>query len=140
MKRRVVIADDDPIIISLVTLRLELGGYEVLSATNGEDALALIRKKEPVAAILDIDMPRSSGLDVLGALKADPRTNKLPVLMLTGEREPATVMQAMGAGAADYLIKPFQPDQLFERTNRLVQSSAMVWTKPAAKSAAVWEL
>ena len=138
MKRRVVIADDDPIIISLVTLRLELGGYEVLSATNGEDALALIRKKEPVAAILDIDMPRSSGLDVLGALKADPRTNKLPVLMLTGEREPATVMQAMGAGAADYLIKPFQPDQLFERTNRLVQSSAQVWT--VADKNSCWEI
>ena len=53
MRRRIVIADDDPIIISLVTLRLEMADYEVLCARNGEEALALIRKSEPVAAILD---------------------------------------------------------------------------------------
>ena len=136
MKRRIVIADDDPLIISLVSLRLEMANYEVLAATNGKDALALIRKSRPLAAILDIDMPGKSGIDVLDAIKADPVTDKLPVLMLTGERDTDMVMRAMGAGAGDYMVKPFQPDRLLERMNRLVQSSAMTWAKPDP----VWEL
>ena len=136
MKRRIVIADDDPLIISLVSLRLEMAHYEVLAATSGKDALTLIRKSQPLAAILDIDMPGKSGIDVLDAIKADPVTDKLPVLMLTGERDTHMVMRAMGAGAGDYMVKPFQPDRLLERMNRLVQSSAMTWAKPDP----VWEL
>jgi DNA-binding response OmpR family regulator len=136
MKRRIVIADDDPIILSLVSLRLEMADYEVLSAKNGEEALALIRESEPVAAILDMQMPFKTGIDVLDAIKADPRTDKLPVMMLTGERDTGMVMQAMDAGAGDYMVKPFQPDRLLERVNRLVRSSVMVWRKPAS----VWEL
>jgi two-component system phosphate regulon response regulator PhoB len=141
MKRRIVIADDDPIILSLVSLRLELADYEVLSAENGEKALALIRKFEPVAAILDVQMPHKTGIDVLDAIKSDPKTDKLPVMMLTGERDTGVVMQAMGAGAGDYMVKPFHPDRLLERVERMVRSSAKVWTKPAsAITAPVWEL
>ena len=136
MKRRIVIADDDPMIISLVSLRLEMGGYEVLSAPNGTAALALIHKSQPVAAILDMQMPGKTGIDVLDAIKSDPFTDRLPVMMLTGERDKAVVMRALDAGAGDYMVKPFQPDRLLERTNRLVQSSTMVWSKPAT----VWEL
>jgi DNA-binding response OmpR family regulator len=136
MKRRIVIADDDPLIISLVSLRLEMADYEVLSASNGEEALALIRQSEPVAAILDMRMPCKTGIDVLEAIKSSPRTDKLPVMVLTGERDTGMVMQAMGAGAGDYMVKPFQPDRLLERVNRLVRSSAMVWGKVPS----VWEL
>jgi DNA-binding response OmpR family regulator len=136
MKRRIVIADDDSIIISLVSLRLGLANFEVLCAADGQAALALIRKSEPVAAILDMQMPGKTGIDVLGELKADPLTNKLPVMMLTGERDPEIVMRAVGAGAGDYMVKPFDPDHLLERVNRLVRSSAMSWTP----SPSVWEL
>ena len=137
MKRRIVIADDELIITSLVSLRLGLAQFEVLSAADGDEALALIRKCEPVAAILDMQMPCKSGKDVLGELKADPVTNKLPVMMLTGERDPGTIMRAVGAGAGDYMVKPFDPDKLLERVSRLVRSSAMIWTRAAPS---VWEL
>jgi len=142
MRRRIVIADDDPIIISLVSLRLEMADYEVLPARNGEEALALIRNGEPVAAILDMQMPHKTGIAVLEAIKSDPKTGKLPVMMLTGERDTGMVMRAMGAGAGDYMVKPFQPDRLLERVNRLVRSSAMVWSKPAlsGNNKSVWEL
>ena len=136
MKRSIVIADDDPMIISLVSLRLEIAGYEVLSARNGEEALELIRKRHPAAAILDIDMPFRSGIEVLDAIKADPETDKLPVMILTGERDSDTVMQAMGSGAGDYMVKPFQPDRLLERMNRLVQSNVM----QRMHAPPVWEL
>jgi DNA-binding response OmpR family regulator len=132
----ILIADDDPMIISLVGLRLEIGGYEVLSANNGEEALALIRKIKPAAAILDIEMPRQGGIEVLDAIKSDPATDKLPVMMLTGERDSDTVMRAMGSGAGDYLVKPFHPDRLLDRMNRLVQSSMP--QRPEASQ--TWEL
>ena len=138
MKRRIVIADDDSMIVSLISLRLSLAQFEVLSASNGDDALALIRKSEPVAAILDMQMPGKTGIDVLEAIKADPATSKLPVMMLTGERDPDIVMRAVGSGACDYMVKPFHPDRLLERVSRLVRSSAMTWTK--ASESEVWEL
>ena len=141
MKRRIVVADDDPTIISLVSLRLGLAKFDVISAANGPDALALIRRVEPVAVILDMRMPGGGGMTALDAIKSDPVTSNLPVMMLTGERDPDTVMTAMGAGASDYMVKPFNPDRLLERVNRLVKSSAMIWGKPApANDGPTWEL
>jgi len=61
-------------------------------------------------------------------------------MMLTGERDSATVMRAMGAGADDYMVKPFHPDRLLERIHRLMKSSAMVWAPAPAKDGLVWEL
>jgi len=140
MQPRIVIADDDLTIISLVSLRLGLARFDVLSAETGADALKLIAKSEPSAVILDVKMP-GGGLETLDRIKANPVTQNLPVMMLSGERDTATVMSAMGAGAADYMVKPFNPDRLLERVNRLVASSAMVWPRGAAAPAApVWEL
>lgn len=140
MKRRIVIADDDSTIVSLVSLRLGLASFDVLSAESGPAALELIRNSEPVAVLLDVKMP-GGGLEALEAIKSDPRTTDLPVMMLTGERDPGTVMSAMGAGASDYMVKPFNPDRLLQRVQRLVKSSAMVWGKSAAsQAAATWEL
>jgi len=122
-------------------LRLGLTKFDVISAANGPDALALIRRVEPVAVILDMRMPGGGGITALDAIKSDPVTSNLPVMMLTGERDPDTVMTAMGAGASDYMVKPFNPDRLLERVNRLVKSSAMIWGKPAAANdGPTWEL
>lgn len=122
-------------------MRLGLTKFDVISAANGPDALALIRRVEPVAVILDMRMPGGGGMTALDAIKSDPVTSNLPVMMLTGERDPDTVMTAMGAGASDYMVKPFNPDRLLERVNRLVKSSAMIWGKPAAANdGPTWEL
>ena len=140
MQRRIVIADDDLTILSLVSMRLGLARFDVLSAESGPAAMALIHKSEPMAVILDVRMP-GGGMETLAALKADPHTAALPVMMLSGERDSELVMAAMDAGAADYMVKPFNPDRLLERVQRLVKSSAMVWNKTAASPAApVWEL
>jgi DNA-binding response OmpR family regulator len=139
MKKRIIIADDDPTIINLVALRLGLANFEVLSAGNGHQALQMIHAAEPLMAILDVQMPGKNGLEVLSEIKADSHTSKLPVMMLTGERDNETVMQAVGAGAADFMVKPFHPDRLLERVSRLVKSSAHVWNKPA-KDTGYWEL
>jgi DNA-binding response OmpR family regulator len=142
MQRCIVIADDDPTIITLVKLRLGMARYNVVSTNDAIAAMAMVRSSEPVAVILDVQMPGGGGLSALAKIKADPRMRNLPVMMLTGERNPETVMQAMNGGAADYMVKPFNPDNLLERVSRLVKSSAMVWAAPpiAVLPSATWEL
>ena len=132
MTRCIVVADDDPTVVSLVKMRLGMAHYTVVTAEDSETALALVRAKDPIAVILDVQMPGGGGLSVLSKLKADPKTSGLPVMMLTGERNAETVLQAMEAGADDYMVKPFHPDLLLERVSRLVSR--------AEKAAAVWEL
>jgi len=141
MKRTVVIADDDPNVVSLVKLRLGMARYDVCATGDAVAAVALVRTKEPVAVILDVDMPGGGGLSALSRIKTDPHTRDLPVMMLTGERSTEIVLSAMERGANDYMVKPFDPDTLLERVSRLVKSSRMVWdftAQPA--SAQVWEL
>lgn len=141
MQRCVVIADDDPNIINLVKLRLGMARYNVVSTGDATSAVDMVRAREPVAVILDVQMP-GGGMSALSKIKSDPRLSALPVMMLTGERDPGTVMQAMSNGANDYMVKPFNPDILLERVSRLIRSSAMVWSSAAAVavSGPVWEL
>lgn len=143
MQRCIVIADDDPTIINLVKLRLGMARYNVVATHDAVAALAMVRTQEPVAVILDVQMPGGGGLSALSKIKSDPRMAKLPVMMLTGERNPETVMEAMTGGANDYMVKPFNPDTLLERVSRLVKSSAMVWAPTpvaAAPTSGTWEL
>ena len=134
MHRCIVVADDDPTVLSLVKMRLGMAQYTVVTAEDSEQALAMVRAKDPIAVILDVQMPGGGGLSVLSKLKADPKTSSLPVMMLTGERNAETVMLAMEGGADDYMVKPFLPDVLFERVSRMVSKAA----KPA--NAATWEI
>jgi DNA-binding response OmpR family regulator len=135
MQRCIVVADDDPTVISLVKMRLGMAQYTVVTAEDADQALAMVRAREPIAVILDVQMPGGGGLSALSRIKADPKTCDLPVMMLTGERNAETVLQAMDAGADDYMVKPFLPDLLVERVSRLLQKTAKV-----PPPAATWEL
>ena len=134
MQKCIVIADDDPNIIQLVKMRLSMAHYTVVATNDAVAAVAMVKSKDPVAVILDVQMPGGGGLSALSQIKADPKTSKLPVMMLTGERNAETVMMAMEGGADDYMVKPFLPDVLLERVSRLVSKAA----KPA--SSVAWEI
>lgn len=133
MNRCVVIADDDPNVVSLVKLRLGLAQYDVLSTDDAVAVIAMVRATTPAAVILDVQMPGGGGLSALARIKSDPQLNGLPVMMLTGERGAEMVMQAMGNGADDYMVKPFHPDVLAERVSRLIERSAKA-------SVSTWEI
>ena len=119
----IVVADDDPTIVDLVRLRLGLAQYEVVAAHDADVALAMVRARRPVLVILDVQMPGGGGLSALSKLKTDPETCSVPVMMMTGERNAETVLQAMEDGADDYLVKPFHPDALLQRVSRLAGKS-----------------
>jgi DNA-binding response OmpR family regulator len=134
VQRCIVIADDDPVILELLKTRLGMAQYHVIATHDALTALEMARTKEPVAVILDVQMPGGGGLFALSKIKADPRTHSLPVMMLTGERNAETVLQAMDGGADDYMVKPFHPDVLLERVSRLISKAG----KTAV--AATWEV
>lgn len=119
-----MIADDDPTVVSLLKLRLGLAQYDVVATNDAVAVMAMVRANTPAAVILDVQMPGGGGLSALAKIKSDPELNGVPVMMLTGERNAETVMQAMGNGADDYMVKPFHPDVLAQRVSRLIERSA----------------
>ncbi len=99
----------------LTTRALQNDGYVLTEATNGREALEVMRRETPDLVILDFVMPELDGLDVLRALRADPATVSLPVLMLTSQSDEGSTRAGFDAGATDYLTKPFSSPQLSAR-------------------------
>lgn len=119
--RRVLVADDEPHIGRIIQMKLEQGPFEVLLAHDGGEALDLLAREPGIAlVVLDLMMPVKSGLDVLAALRADPRHAELPCLVLTAAGQEQQYRQAMALGATDFMTKPFSPKKLFARAAELV--------------------
>lgn len=121
--RTILVADDDDDIRALVTLRLRRFGFEVVTAADGEQALALVRDRAPDLAILDVTMPGLTGLEVTRALRADEQTRGLPVLLLTARVQDADLTAGLEAGATGYVRKPFQPAELLARIEEALDAS-----------------
>ena len=118
-----VVADDDPDILGLLERRLSRRGYEVMVAADGRAALEAVRRNGPDAVVIDRLMPAMSGEEVCAALKADERTAAIPVVLLSAHASEAEITEGFGAGADDYLTKPFDLEELDERLRRLVASA-----------------
>jgi DNA-binding response OmpR family regulator len=116
----VLVADDDRDILGLVSFRLERGGYTVILAHDGEEALALALKELPDLAVLDVMMPKLDGFELVRRLRADETTSRMPIILLTAKTQEADVQQGFDAGADDYLRKPFSPDELRARVHALL--------------------
>ncbi|AQR63176.1 hypothetical protein BZG35_17125 [Brevundimonas sp. LM2] len=127
---RILVAEDDRYLAALVRQTLEGHGMTVTVAQDGEDALHRAYSDCPDLVILDVSMPVLDGFDVLRTLKADRFHRDTPVLMLTASRCERDVRCAVSNGAADFITKPFRPDQLLKRVKRLLAGA------PAATVAA----
>ena len=115
-KEKILVVDDEEDILELVRHHLKREGYEVRCAESGEQALQ-VAKSEPVnLIILDLMLPGIDGLEVTRRLKGDPRTQHIPILMLTAKGEESDVVAGLELGADDYVTKPFSPRILVART------------------------
>lgn len=116
MSKRVLIIDDDPTIREMVKAILEAAGYTVSMAEDGEQGVQLLdQEPRPIdlaLVVLDVVMPGMNGLDVLTRMKLHPHTQKLPVLMLTGESKAEDILAGYSVGADYYITKPFTRQQL----------------------------
>lgn len=121
MTATVLIIDDEIHIRRLIAQMLELAGYRVLEAASGAEALRLIEGTVPDVITCDIFMPGMTGFDVLEALKSQPDTAKIPVIMLTALGQEKDTNRAMELGAADYVTKPFGSTKLTETIERQLE-------------------
>lgn len=119
----ILIADDDPILVEILKFRLEGAGHSVTVASDGEQALEAVRAAPPALVVLDSMMPIISGPDVLAELKADPALRDIPVVMLTARDSEADIVAGLKGGAAEYLTKPFIPQELLVRISGLLDRS-----------------
>ncbi len=117
----IFIADDDQLVIDLISFRLHRRGHTVSGATDGELALEAILRQPPDLIILDYVMPVLNGPDIIAALKAEPATANIPVLILAAQWRERDVIEALDLGVTDYMTKPFSPEELIFRVERALK-------------------
>lgn len=117
---KILIAEDEAMMLAALRKNLEDDGYEVLSATDGQEAIELFQKHQPNLVITDILMPYASGLDLIGIIRSHHEQNT-PVIVLSAMGQEATVLEAFNLGADDFLTKPFNPAELSLRVKRLLK-------------------
>ncbi|MBI3920526.1 MAG: response regulator [Armatimonadetes bacterium] len=122
-KKRALIVDDDYAVVQLVKLNLEIEGIEVEFAHDGLQGLDCVRKSAPDIVILDVNMPRLDGWDVLWELRNTGETRGIPVVMLTIESDGDSITKGWSGGVDCYLPKPFDPHELVSMVQRLLEIS-----------------
>jgi DNA-binding response OmpR family regulator len=117
------VVEDDPRIVELLHIALGAHGFRVVSAQNGDDAWKLLLEEQPDLAILDVRLPRRSGLDLVDGIRREPTLQHLPVILVSALAETESRIAGLARGADDYLAKPFSPKELVARVRRLLVRS-----------------
>jgi DNA-binding response OmpR family regulator len=112
---KILIVDDEPDLAETVRFSLELEGYNVLVATNGEEGLNVARQEKPDLILLDLMLPKLDGYKVCRLLKFDERYKSIPILMLTAKTQEKDIILGKATGANEYLTKPFDMDELMAK-------------------------
>jgi DNA-binding response OmpR family regulator len=120
-RRRVLVVDDEKDIVELITYNLKRNGYDVLTASNGHEALEVAQRELPDLLVLDLMLPGLDGTEVARRLKAEPRTAATPIVMLTAKGEETDVVVGLTIGADDYVTKPFSMKILLARIGTILR-------------------
>ena len=122
-KKTILVVEDDKSLLPMITYNIEKNGFKVRSATNGEDALLMIKEEIPTLAIFDWMIPAPSGLELCKILRRKQETSNLPIIMLTAREEEEDRIRGLEYGADDYISKPFSPAELIARIKALIRRS-----------------
>ncbi|WP_339935022.1 response regulator transcription factor [Vreelandella glaciei] len=117
---KVLVVDDEPNIVLSLEFLMEQAGFEVVTAEDGEQALARVNDSQPDLLLLDISLPGISGFDVLERLRSEEATAQLPIIMLTAHGRDVEREKGMALGADDYITKPFSTQSLVEKVKALL--------------------
>ena len=121
LNRKVLVVDDEPDLIELVSYNLSQAGYDVITATNGFDAIQVAAAQKPNLILLDVMMPELPGTEVARRLRADPRTGAIPIVMLTAKGTESDQLTGLALGADDYIVKPFSMKVLLARIDAVLR-------------------
>jgi DNA-binding response OmpR family regulator len=119
---RVLVVDDDPVIVRLLEVNFEMEGFQVVTAVDGQDGVDKARSEQPDVVVSDVMMPKLNGLELTAALKADDTTKHIPIVLLSAKAQVDDVRAGLEAGADDYVTKPFEPLDLIDRVTKLLPS------------------
>ena len=120
MSKRILIADDEPSIVAALEYLLEQGGYEVLIARNGDEALGLLEQRTPDLVLLDVMMPRKSGYEICSRIRHQAEWRHIKVIMLSAKGRDAEVSKGLAIGADLYVTKPFSTRELMAKIDGLL--------------------
>lgn len=109
---KILIAEDERDIRDLITFTLRYAGHEVVATADGAEAVAAVRREMPALILMDVRMPKMTGYEACEIIKADPDLAHIPVVFLSAKGQEAEVRTGLEAGAVEYILKPFAPDQL----------------------------
>ncbi len=124
-KRRILVVDDEVYIVHILEFSLTMEGYEVVTASCGEEALRKARECHPDLIVLDVMMPGMDGLEVCRHLREDDELSATPILMLSAKGRPVDREAAISKGADDYIVKPFSPRRLLDRIRSLFEETTL---------------
>ncbi|MDF2441099.1 MAG: two-component system, OmpR family, alkaline phosphatase synthesis response regulator PhoP [Abditibacteriota bacterium] len=119
MPKKILAVDDERHIVRLVQINLQKEGYEVVTASNGREALEKVQSERPDLIVMDVMMPEMDGFEALETLKANEATAGIPIIMLTAKAQDADVFSGWQKGADLYLTKPFNPAELLTFVRRI---------------------
>jgi DNA-binding response OmpR family regulator len=119
--KKVLVAEDEPDIRGLIVFSLQYAGYKVVEALNGEDAVKLAEVEQPDLILLDVRMPRMNGYEACSVLKAQEATRGIPVVFLSARGQETEIKQGLELGAEEYILKPFAPDELYQRVGSILE-------------------
>jgi DNA-binding response OmpR family regulator len=120
MNRTILIVDDEPFILKSIQYVLKREGFDAHTATNGVEALDMLKQIKPRLMILDVMMPQMNGYEVCAAVKQNPQLKDIYVIMLTAKGQEVDRLRGLTAGADEYMTKPFSPAHLVERARHVV--------------------
>lgn len=125
MSKKIVIVEDHPAVLRVLTLSLRQRGYEILEANTGGSGIALTLSKNPDLVLVDLSLPDFSGLEIAKTIKQNPETAKIPLVALSGGSERELAVKALEAGMAAYLIKPADTQELVNVIEHLTQPRSL---------------
>lgn len=118
---KILVAEDERDIRDLIGFTLRFAGFEVVTYPDGAEALAAAPQEMPDMILMDVRMPRMTGYEACTQMKADPRIAHIPVVFLSAKGQESEIRTGLEAGASEYLLKPFAPDELVQRVKALLE-------------------
>jgi len=125
-KKKIVVIEDEPDILEVLSYNLKREGYEVFTANDGHRGLSLIRRETPDLVLLDLMLPGIDGVEICGAIKKDAQTQSTLIIMVTAKGEESDIVLGLGVGADDYITKPFSPKELVARVKAVLRRGILV--------------
>lgn len=122
MSKKILVADDEPDVLFMTAFSLRtVGGFEVVEARNGLEAVEKAQQEHPDLIVLDIKMPRMNGYEACRRLKEIPDLRDVPIIFLSAKGQRQEIEEGLSLGAADYILKPFAPEELITKVRTILQ-------------------